>query len=193
MLKIEKHQNAIIQCGKFKSELEKEQNSVKEQAEQNTSLKDQVSVIIYYILLIILLFKIEKIESQLSELKGQKELTEEQNKKLQEEHQAKQERLAELNVKIEQLESGLKAKEDEISNEKSSHEERTNKIAELEQQIKDLQMQHTIAERQNVNMVKQLQSQIKSLQAAAPPSPSISLTASGSMTPSTTIRMSKAY
>ena len=68
MLKIEKHQNAIIQCGKFKSELEKEQNSVKEQAEQNTSLKDQVSVIIYYILLIILLFKIEKIESQLSEL-----------------------------------------------------------------------------------------------------------------------------
>ena len=39
---LEKHQNAAIQCGKFKSELEKEQNNVKEQTEQNSSLKAQV-------------------------------------------------------------------------------------------------------------------------------------------------------
>lgn len=42
---LEKHQNAAIQCGKFKSELEKEQNNVKEQTEQNSSLKAQVGSI----------------------------------------------------------------------------------------------------------------------------------------------------
>lgn len=119
----------------------------------------------------------------MSELKGQKDSSDEQNKKLAEENQTTQQQLAELTNKIDQLESSLKSKEDEISNEKSAHEERTNKIAELEQQIKDLQMQHTIAEKQNVNMVKQLQAQIKALQ--APPSPSISLNSSGSV-PSTT-------
>jgi chromosome segregation ATPase len=163
----EKHQNAAIQCGKYKSELEKEQSSVKEQTEQNSTLKAQI----------------EQIEAQLTELKGQKDTAEEQNKKLQEENETTQQRLAELSDKITQLESSLKSKDDEISNEKSAHEERQNKIAELEQHIKDLQMQHTIAEKQNINMVKQLQAQIKALQAAAPPSPSINLSASGSITP----------